>query len=98
MSFIASKAYILDNGIDYTPGIVGGPIDIDDSWIMNIHVIKALTDDVTIVTHRGTTILFPKGSLQVGAIYPYSVKSVVLAGGDTKNILGLAPGYKVVLF
>ena len=96
MSFIASKTYELTNGRDYTPG--GKWIGESDSWIMNIHILQPLAADVTIVTHRDTTIKFPKGSLQQGAIYPYSVKSVSLDAGDAGKILGLAPGYKVALF
>jgi hypothetical protein len=96
MSFIASKAYVLANGVDYTPG--EGIIPLEESWILNIHIVGTLTGIVNLVTHNGTAISFPIGSLQAGAIYPYSVKSITLIGGDTGKVLGIAPGYKVALF
>ena len=96
MSFIASKTYVLVNGRDYTPG--GKYIEESDSWIMNIHILEPLGQPVTIVTHRDTTVVFPKGALQVGAIYPYSVKTITLDASDAGKVLGLAPGYKVALF
>jgi hypothetical protein len=98
MSFIASKAYVLANGVNYTPGVTAGPIALEESWIMNLHIIGTLTGTVNLITHNGTAISFPIGSLQAGAIYPYSVKSITLIGGDAGKILGLAPGYKVALF
>ena len=97
MSFIASKAYVLANGVNYTPGVTAGPIALEESWIMNIHIIGTLTGIVNLITHNGTAISFPTGSLQAGAIYPYSVKSITLISGDAGKILGLAPGYKVTL-
>jgi len=98
MSFIASKAYVLANGVDYTPGFTTGPIALEESWILNIHIVGTLTGIVNLVTHNGTAISFPIGSLQAGAMYPYSVKSITLVGGDTGKVLGIAPGYKVALF
>jgi len=98
MSFIASKTYILTNGVDYAPGAAGGPIGVDDSWVMNIHILGTLTGNCTITTHAGSTRIFPVGALQSGAIYPYSVKTITLVSGDAGKVLGLSPGYKVVLF
>ena len=97
-SFIAAKAYTLANGVNYTPGFAGGPISSNDSWIMNIHVIASLANPVTIVTHAGNSITFPVGSLQLGAIYPYSVKTVTLNAADANKIIGIVPGYKTSIF
>lgn len=96
MSFIAGQAYVLVNRDDYTPG--EGVIPLESSWIMNIHITGALNSPVTIETHLGTSIVFPKGALQQGAIYPYSVKTITLDSSDAGKVLGLAPGYKVALF
>ena len=98
MSFIASKTYILGNGTDYTPGASGGPITDNESWVINIHILVTNADIVEITHAGGVTTKFPAGSLVAGAIYPYSVASVVLTAGDADSILGMAPNGKIRFF
>lgn len=105
MSFIAGKVYVLETEKDYTPGYVNngedafqGVIPLNQSAIMSIHIIGQINNSVTITTHTGSTVIFPVGSLQVGAIYPYSVKRIARKVEDSGKILGLAPGYKSVMF
>lgn len=105
MSFIAGKVYVLENKKDYTPGYVNpeggnpeGVIPLNQSAIMSIHIIGKIAAIVTIMTHTGDEVQFPVDSLQVGAIYPYSVRSIEMGQGDFGKILGLAPGYKSVIF
>lgn len=105
MSFIAGKVYVLETNKDYTPGYENneegafdGVIPLNQSAIMSIHIIGQITAEVDITTHTGDEVVFPAGSLQVGAIYPYSVKRIGMKQGDFDKILGLAPGYKSVMF
>jgi hypothetical protein len=98
MSFIVSKTYVLDNATDYTPGVTGGPITDDQSWVMNIHILVTNTADVEITHAGGSVTIFPTGSLVAGATYPYSVQSIVLDPADADSILGMAPNGKVRFF
>lgn len=98
MSFITSKTYVLANGIDYTPGVVGGPITENQSWVMNIHILVTNTANVNVTHAGGGVTIFPSGSLVMGATYPYSVQSIILDPGDANSILGMAPSGCVRLF
>ena len=86
------------NGVLNVVTTFDGPISRTESWIMNIHVLVTNTANVEITHAGGYVTVFPAGSLVAGATYPYSVKSIILAGGDTGSILGMAPGGRVELF
>lgn len=96
MSFIASKNYVLVTGTDYTPG--AGTVPLEDCNILSIHILQTLTAPVTIVSPCGATTILPVTALQQGAIYPYSVKTITLAGGDAGKVMGISPSYKVGIF